>query len=81
MKMICLNCQHIGHEDEFIENLGCCPHCNDETVVEADVSEMSIYEVALKEARALKDQNIIAVDLLKSRAKSRSKTLRLKSYL
>ncbi len=36
MNMICLNCQHIGHEDEFIENLGCCPHCNDETVVELE---------------------------------------------
>ena len=55
---------------------GSCPVCNS-----ADVSEMSIYEVALKEARALKDQNIIAVDLLKSRAKSRNKALRLKSYL
>ena len=40
MNMICLNCQHIGHEDEFIENLGCCPHCNDETVQQYEDDEL-----------------------------------------
>lgn len=34
MENICLNCQHIAHEDDFIENLGCCPMCNDETITE-----------------------------------------------
>jgi len=40
MSMICLNCQHIGNEDEFIENLGCCPHCNDETVQQYEDDEL-----------------------------------------
>ena len=39
MEMICLNCQHVADENDFIENLGCCPQCNDETVTEYEEDE------------------------------------------
>jgi len=34
MNVICLNCQHVADENDFIENLSSCPKCNDETIVE-----------------------------------------------
>jgi len=39
MQNICLSCQHIAHEDDFTENMGCCPMCNDETIVELEETE------------------------------------------
>ena len=70
MEMICLNCQHIAHENDFIENMSHCPVCNDETVTEIDY---------LAEARDLIDQNALAVSQLEARSKARWAKLRAAS--
>lgn len=62
----CLNCYHVAEESDFDENLGCCPICKDETVV-----EMSAEEEALHVAENARCQNTYLLRELANRDKIR----------
>jgi hypothetical protein len=68
----CLNCWHVAEDSDFTENLGCCPICNDETVV-----EMTAAEEAQHIAENSRCQNTYILHELAKRDKDRYKALRV----
>ena len=68
----CLNCYHVAEDSDFIENLGCCPICNDETVVEMSPAEEAEYI-----AENARYQNTYLLHELAKRDKDRYKALRV----
>jgi hypothetical protein len=62
----CLNCWHVAEDSDFTENLGCCPICNDETVV-----QMSAEDEALHIAENARCQNTYLLHELAKKDKTR----------
>lgn len=68
----CLNCWHVAEDSDFIENLSCCPICNDETVV-----QMTAQEEAKYIAENARCQNTYLLNELAKKDKTRYKALRV----
>jgi hypothetical protein len=68
----CLNCWHVAEDSDFIENLSCCPICNDETV-----QEMTPAEEAQHIAENARCQNTYLLHNLAKKDKDRYKALRV----
>lgn len=62
----CQNCWHVAEDSDFTENLGCCPICNDETVV-----QMSAEDEALHIAENARCQNTYLLHELAKKDKIR----------